>query len=112
MQKLVLCFLVFFNRRKKSFNIKTTARTYSNLHTLEKKTGNRIMDIWMKMNGFTVATGQSSCRTASSHPPPRFNVIIKSGEEHKEVLSNIHPFSDGVEIVDRTLRSRSRDALG
>jgi hypothetical protein len=36
---------------------------------------------------------------------------MKSGEERQEVLSNIHPFSDGVEIVDRTLRSRSRDAI-
>jgi len=63
------------------------------------------------MNGFAVATGHSCCHTASSHPPSRFNVVIQSGEEHKEILSNIHPLSDGVEIVDPTLRSRSRDAI-
>jgi len=37
--------------------------------------------------------------------------MIQSGEEHKEVLSNIHPFSDCVQIVDPSLLSRSRDAI-
>jgi hypothetical protein len=89
----------------------TTAWIYSHLHTLGKKTDNRIIDIWMKMDGFTLATGHSCCCTASSNPPSCFNVRIQSGEEQKEVLSYIHPFSDWVEIVDPTLPSRSRDAI-
>jgi hypothetical protein len=89
----------------------TTARICSYLHTLENKTDNRIIDIYMKMDEFTLATGHSCCCTASSHPPSCFNVRIQSGEEHKEVLSYIHPFSYGVEIVGPTLPSRSRDAI-
>jgi len=37
--------------------------------------------------------------------------MIQSGEEHKEVLSNIHPFSERVEIVDLHLAVQKRDAI-